>query len=248
MTAEVRTSVDAFRGATFNAPRERTRVMRDIVLRHVPASSTGLRVLDLGCGTGSLVFELAGALSGASLTGLDISSANIRTAHTQRAAHSAAGRIAFEEADYLTYDAPPFDVIVSDGVFHLLPGTTEELVIKLARDLRPGGVLICAMPYDCAYNRVFAVVRRLLRAVRSRATDSMILAIGRALHGRAMDVAGLRERIQYMYIPPTRLETQTLTAEIAPAAGLRAIAQYPMRSLSPSQLRHRVTIYEKREV
>jgi hypothetical protein len=137
---------------------------------------------------------------------------------------------------------------VSDGVLHLLPGTTESLFAKLAGDLRPGGVLVCAMPYDCAYNRMFALVRRGLRLVRSRATDALILAAGRALHGRDMDEAGRRERVPYMYLPPTRLETRALTAEIAPSAGLRAIAHYPMRSTSLSQLRHRVTIFEKREV
>jgi SAM-dependent methyltransferase len=247
MTTDVRASTEAFREATFGAPRQRTRIMRDIVLRHVPAERADLRVLDLGCGTGSLIFELAGAMAAASLTGIDVSSPNIGAARVQRAALAAANRIAFEEADYLAYEAPPFDVIVSDGVFHLLPGTTADLIAKVARDLRPGGVLICAMPHDCAYNRVFAVVRRLLRMVRSPATDALILGIGRALHRHAMDDAGLRERVQYMYIPPTRLETLSLTAGIAPAAGLHPIAQYPMRSLSPSQLRHRVTIYEKRE-
>jgi hypothetical protein len=63
-----------------------------------------------------------------------------------------------------------------------------------------------------------------------------------------MDDAGLRERIHYMYVPPTRLETRELSTVTAPAAGLHLVAQHPMRSISPSQLRHRITIYEKREV
>lgn len=248
MIAEAGALPDAFRHATFNAPPARTRLMRDTVLRYTPAGRTDLRILDLGCGTGSLVFDLADAAPGASLTGLDVSSASIAAARARRAAHPAADRITFEAADYLEHDVSPFDAIVSDGVFHLLPGTTEGLFAKLARDLRPDGILVCAMPYDCAYNRVFAVVRRLLRGVRSNATDAVILNVGRALHGRTMDDAGLRERIQYMYMPPTRLETPELTAATAPAVGLHVIAQQPMRSVSLSQLRHRVTIYEKRDV
>lgn len=204
-----------------------------------------LRILDLGCGTGSLVLELAGALESASVTGIDVSAANIRAARSRHEALRQSERIAFEEVDYFRYEAPPFDVIVSDGVLHLLPGSTEALVAKLSRDLRPGGVLVCAMPYDCAYNRMFAVVRRLLRAVRSPATDALILAAGRVLHGREMDEAGLRERLHYMYMPPARLETASFTADIAPAAGLRAIARYPIASVSLSQLRHRATIFEK---
>jgi 2-polyprenyl-3-methyl-5-hydroxy-6-metoxy-1,4-benzoquinol methylase len=247
MTVDARAAADTFREATCTAPVARTQRMRDLVVRHVPGASAALRVLDLGCGTGSLVFELAGVLTGASIIGIDISAANIRAARAQQAARKSAKRIAFEHVDYLAYEAPPFDVVVSDGVLHLMQGKTETIVAKLGRDLRSGGVLVCAMPYDCAYNRVFALVRRGLRLVRSRATDALILAAGRALHGRDMDEAGLRERIQYMYMPPTRLETRALTAEIAPSAGLRAIAHYPMPSASLSQLRHRVTIYEKRE-
>ena len=220
--------------------------MCEIVLKHLPPSPV-LRILDLGCGTGSLVLELAGALESALVTGIDVSAANIRAARSRHGAFRQPERIAFEEVDYFRYEAPAFDVIVSDGVLHLLPGSNEALVAKLSRDLRPGGVLVCAMAYDCAYNRIFAVVRRLLRAVRSRATDALILAAGRALHGREMDEAGLRERLLYMYMPPARLETASFTAEVAPAAGLRAIAQYPLPSVSCAQLRHRVTIFEKQK-
>jgi hypothetical protein len=102
------------------------------------------------------------------------------------------------------------------------------------------------MPYDCAYNRLFSVVRRALRRVRGPATDALILTLARALHGREMDEARLRERVHYMYIPPERLETKSLREDIAPAAGLRAVAQHPMPSTSPSQLKHRVTVFEKR--
>jgi SAM-dependent methyltransferase len=238
-------AAEAF-GTTCSAPPARSRRMRDLVLRHVPASRS-LRILDLGCGTGSLVVELAGALEHASLTGLDISAANIRAARTRPDVVSRPAQIAFEEGDYFRYDGPPFDVIVSDGVLHLLPGSTEALFAKLARDLRPGGVLVCAMAYDCAYNRMFAVLRRLLRGVRSRGTDGLILLVGRALHGREMADAGLRERLPYMYMPPTRLESASLTAQIAPAAGLHVVARYPFPSVSLSQLRHRVTIFEKEQ-
>src|SRR5260221_14233508 len=124
--------------------------MRDIALAHVPARS-GIRILDLGCGTGSLVFELAAARPDASIIGIDVSGANIRVAREQLAHSRHGDRVTFQEADYLKYAGQPYDVIVTDGVLHLLPGSTRTLLAKLGRDLMPGGVLICAMPYDCAY-------------------------------------------------------------------------------------------------
>jgi hypothetical protein len=101
------------------------------------------------------------------------------------------------------------------------------------------------MPFDCGYNRVFALVRRGLRLVRSAAVDRAILLAARALHGREMDEAPLRERIDYMYMPPTRTLDRETREQVAPSTGLRVIAQYPMRSTSPSQLRHNVTVFER---
>jgi cyclopropane fatty-acyl-phospholipid synthase-like methyltransferase len=214
--------------------------MRDIVLAHVPQDK-GVRVLDVGCGTGSLLFRLADALPAASLVGIDVSPANIRAAEQQMADHPAA-RAQFEVADYLEYRAEPFEVVVSDGVLHLIPGDTAALVRKLAADLRPGGVLICSMPFDCRYNRAFAVVRRVLRALRSPWLDRFILRAGRLLHGHEMDDGGLRERVDYMYVPPERMMSDRLAACFA-SAGLGRLAEYDMRSTSLSQLRHRVTIF-----
>lgn len=220
--------------------------MREIVLQHV-AKDRPLDVLDLGCGTGSLVFLLADAMRSATITGLDVSAPNIRRAGERRMTVDAAtaARIHFEQADYLARPASAVDVIVSDGVLHLIPGDTQALFQKLAADVRSGGVLVVAMPYDCAYNYAFAILRRGLRLVRSRALDAMILRVGRMLHGREMDDAGLRERIPYMYIAPQRMAGRSLRERIAPSAGLHLIARHPMRSASLSQLKHEVLVFQK---
>ena len=238
--------MNEFANKTCSAPAERSARMCEIVLQHV-ASDRATEMVDVGCGTGSLVFLLARALPTATLTGLDVSAPNILTAEALRTQFEPAirDRIHFERVDYLARAAAPVDAIISDGVLHLIPGDTRALFAKLAADLRPGGVLVACMPYDCAYNYAFAMLRRALRLVRSGALDALILRVGRMLHGSQMDDEGLRERIPYMYIAPQRLAGRSLRETLAPAAGLRLIARHPMPSVSLSQLRHEVLVFEK---
>ncbi len=220
--------------------------MCDIVLKYAPGDRP-IGVLDLGCGTGSLVFLLAAALPSARVVGIDVSGPNIRAAEMHRGQTDAAtaARIVFERTDYLARPASPVDVVVTDGVLHLIPGDTRDLFAKLSSDLRAGGFLVVAMPYDCAYNYAFAILRRVLRLFRSRALDALILSVGRMLHGRQMDDEGLRERIPYMYIPPQRLAGRRLREEIGPSVGLSLIARHQMASVSLSQLRHEVLVFQK---
>ncbi len=227
-----------FAHQTCTAPAERSNRMRDIVVAEAPRGA--IRVLDLGCGTGSLVGRLADALPEASILGIDLSPANIDVARRTTAASS--GRVRFDVADYLQLAADPFDLIVSDGVLHLVVADSSAIASKLARDIRHGGVFVCDMPYACAYNSVFAMARRLLRAIRAPWIDAVIMWVARLLHGREMDDDGLRERVSYMYIPPQRVMDDDLVAVFA-AAGLRRKAEYSARSTSLSQLRHRVTVF-----
>ena len=230
-----------FAEKTCTAPAGRSDRMRDIVLAHVPRDRA-IRLLDLGAGTGSLLFRLAETLPAADLSGVDVSSANVRAAVAQQAGRTVAAHIRFETVNYLDYSAEPFDAIVADGVLHLIPGDTTTLIEKLANDLRPGGMLFCNMPFDCAYNRIFAVVRRGLRIVRSPWLDTLILRVGRLLHGREMDDNRLGERVEYLYIPPARMMNRTLKS-VAASAGLRVLTEYSMESTSLAQLRHRVTVF-----
>jgi trans-aconitate 2-methyltransferase len=234
-------AAEAYAAKTCSAPIARSHQMRDIVVAQMTATGP-VRLLDLGCGTGSLAWLLADALPAASVTGIDVSPFNIRAAIAQQAGRASAARVTFEVADYLAYRADPFDAIVADGVLHLIPGDTDQLLRKIAGDLRAGGVFICSMPFDCLYNRTFALVRRILRAVRSPVVDAAILQAGRLLHRRKMDDERLRERVDYMYIPPERMMSDALGRQFV-SAGLQRTAELAMRSTSPSQLKHSATIF-----
>ena len=235
-----------FAGKTCSAPVERSARMCELVVRHVP-QDRAIELLDVGSGTGSLVFLLARALPLASLAGIDVSAANIREAEARRCTleMSLAARVRFEQGDYLQRAPCAVDGLTSDGVLHLLSGDTRALFAKLAADIRPGGVLVIDMPYDCAYNYAFAMLRRILRLLRSRWLDAVILRVARWVHGSQMSDEGLRERVPYMYLPPKRLAGRQLRNRIAPSVGLRFVTRYSNPSTSLSQLKHEVLVFEK---
>jgi hypothetical protein len=55
---------------------------------------------------------------------------------------------------------------------------------------------------------------------------------------------GLRERVGYMYIAPARMMDDELAGCFA-SAGLHRRIEYAMESTSPSQLKHRATVFER---
>ena len=204
------------------------------------------RVLDIGCGAGGQIRRLSALVANASFDGIDISPANIAAARAAAASHPSTARMRFETADYLQFHDRPYDLVVSDGVLHLIEAPDEALAAKLGSDVAPGGTLVVAMATDSLYNRVFARVRRMLRAVRSPALDRFILLAARTLHGRQMSVDLLAERVEYMYMPPRRLFDAAFERRLL-QAGLEPVAVHPMTRTSPSQLTHAAIVLRKRD-
>lgn len=212
-----------------------------VVREHVDAAQPS-RVLDLGCGTGLNALALAEALPRATVTGVDLSSASISQGEAARRRHPAGERVTFTAANYLQYLGGPFDVIVSDTVLYAIPVSDEALFGKIAGDLVPGGLLVYTMPADAITNRLVVGVRRVLKRMRGRRTDALLLAIARALHGRRYDDALLRERVPYMYVVPRRYDSRALHARLRERWGFEVVATEPIHRASPAQLAHRLVV------
>jgi SAM-dependent methyltransferase len=197
------------------------------------------RVLDIGCGDGSLLLYLAQALPHASFVGVDLSEANIAHAAAAVAESPHRNRISVVKDDYLNLDAGRFDLIVASSSLQGMEATSERLAAKLARDAAGGGRLIHVTPYRCLYNTTLNVVRRGLRHVRGTTTDRMILAVARTLHPDQPH-ARLHERIEYMYLILRHCEDGLRAALTRHGFHLAGTEQAPHTSLG--QPKHRLAV------
>lgn len=95
----------------------------------------GQRILDIGCGTGTLSAELAA--QGADVLGIDSSAEMVARAQAQ----FSRPRFAVKDAAALSYDSG-FDTAFSNAVFHWIVDQ-GALLQGIYRALKPGGVLVC---------------------------------------------------------------------------------------------------------
>jgi SAM-dependent methyltransferase len=237
---------EGFAGRTFSAPEERcVRLSREI-LKYVNPNQQ-VRILDLGCGTGRLLFKLSSALPCAELTGIDISEANIQVAKKDQREFCFHPRLMFYSVDYMEFQAPPFDLIISDSTLHNINVPTDVLFSKISTDLVSGGHLVATMPHDCSYNRVLWTSRRLFRTIRCSVTDSLIFGISKFLHDREFGEDLLRERIHYMYLLPSHYSCHALHRLLDTDYSLELVRQHPVPHESIGQPKHTLLVFRKRQ-
>jgi 2-polyprenyl-3-methyl-5-hydroxy-6-metoxy-1,4-benzoquinol methylase len=97
---------------------------------------SGMKVLELGCGSGA--FAIALANSGLDVTGVDISRAMLEIAD----ARAAKVKVTWLQADVsrMNFDPNQYHCIFSFESFHLFDDP-PALITRLSRSLRPGGTL-----------------------------------------------------------------------------------------------------------
>ncbi len=139
---------------------------RETVWRSTLIKAIGLkggeRLLDVGCGTGSLTVRLARETAGAEVTGIDPDPDVLRRAKGKAARASV--RATFHEG-FLSaafFDGrEKYDVITSSLVFHQVPlDGKAEILSMIRRGLKPGGRVLIA---DYGRQRS-ALMRALFRA------------------------------------------------------------------------------------
>jgi cyclopropane-fatty-acyl-phospholipid synthase len=102
----------------------------------------GMRLLDVGCGWGSLALHAA-RHHGVTAVGVTLSQPQAGLARQRAAEEGLADRIEFRVQDYRDVDDGPFDAISSVGMFeHVGRASTAVYFSHLRELLRPGGRLL----------------------------------------------------------------------------------------------------------
>ncbi|WP_235014935.1 class I SAM-dependent methyltransferase [Microbacterium sp. SLBN-154] len=137
------------------------------------AIGPGTRVLDVGCGSGEFLADLAAA--GARAIGVDASPAMVAIAARHGDAREA-------DAAALPFGADSFDVVTAITVLHLTDDL-DHAVLECARVLRPGGLLGIAEWGDTGRNDLAVIEQALEAALAPDAGGAAGLESGGAAEG-----------------------------------------------------------------
>jgi 2-polyprenyl-3-methyl-5-hydroxy-6-metoxy-1,4-benzoquinol methylase len=132
---------EATTASAIRLQRRAHRIVQAMNLPVVPDQRANMRILEIGCGRGSLAHQLA-ILTGARVTGVDLSLRFIEHA----AATYQHARLNFIVADLSVTnpanDQEQYDFIVGNGILHHLYHHLDTFLPALARWLKPTGRLI----------------------------------------------------------------------------------------------------------
>jgi trans-aconitate 2-methyltransferase len=123
---------------------QRSEPFYDLVAMVRPVA--GMRIVDLGCGTGELTAHLASLAPGATVLGIDSSEAMLREATAR-----STDRIAFELGDIATAgDFGRFDLVFSNAALHWVPDN-ERLLATIFKGLGPNAQIAVQVPTNEAH-------------------------------------------------------------------------------------------------
>lgn len=107
----------------------------------LPHLRPGLRLLDVGCGPGSITVGLAAAVAPGEVLGIDLAADEVLAGGRQLAAEKGLTNLRFERGDLFELDAGGgFDVVYAHQVLQHLSRPVDALR-ALRRLLRPGGIV-----------------------------------------------------------------------------------------------------------
>ncbi|MBR1244181.1 class I SAM-dependent methyltransferase [Bradyrhizobium sp. AUGA SZCCT0274] len=126
---------------------------------HGYSSAQGLKVLDIGCGNGYVLFQYA--RNGADVTGVDLTATAIDLSRKRFAQGGLTGSFVEIDGEHLPFPDDHFDIVCSMGVLHHVVNP-QPMVDEIYRVLKPGGRIIVMLYHRYSWkNIVLLRLRRL---------------------------------------------------------------------------------------
>ena len=178
----------------------------------LPLLRPGLRVLDFGCGPGSIMVGLARAVAPGMVHGVDMAASQVEMARAVAAYHRR-DNVEFHVGDVaaLPFEDGYFDVVHGNNVLIHIPDVSSVLT-EVKRVLKPGGLIACReMICGASFTYPdFGVMRRSWESLEDMlATDDGHPQMGRELKGRLAEAGFVNSRIS------TSFETYSTPEEVA---------------------------------
>jgi ubiquinone/menaquinone biosynthesis C-methylase UbiE len=219
MTADVetRSAYERWLGGAHTAAHARRTAARNASFL-LPHLRTGMRLLDTGCGPGSITLGLAEAVAPGEVVGIDVSASAIEHARTLASGRGVTN-VGFEVADVcdLPFEDTSFDAGFMHAVLQHLPDPLRA-VRDIHRVLRPGGVLGLAdadhdasVLYPDEDGRI-ARGHEIMREMRRRASGGDVY-VGRRLRSLLHEAAFVRVEATVMAHCEGTSEATRRTAE-----------------------------------
>jgi 2-polyprenyl-3-methyl-5-hydroxy-6-metoxy-1,4-benzoquinol methylase len=139
------------------APTNRGRLRRpgygaNLVSRWLPALTgveaglnSGIRVADIGCGSGAATVLMARAFPRSTFAGVDADGGSVERARDRATADGLAGRVRFDVASPQDFDGGPYDLITTLDSLHGL-GDPLGAARRVRQQLAPGGTWMIVEP------------------------------------------------------------------------------------------------------
>lgn len=220
---------------------------------HIPeaagfAKSTGLKVLEIGCGLGTDGAQFAKA--GADYTGIDLTEAAVDLARKRFELFGLEGSFRVSDAENLDFPSDTFDLVYSHGVLHHTPDTARA-IREVHRVLKPGGRAVIMLYHRNSYNyRVNICILR--RAGAHLLKFDTGLKLVHALTGEPIeslrDHARLLKQDQESYLAPGEFLNQHTDGAGNPLARVYSRSEASQLFVDFSQVETNVHFLNKRWV
>ena len=160
-------SVMMYRAFDYNGKRQMSRQIIEGTASHVKLPDGG-KCLDVGCGSGALAIAVGRRNPKADITGIDRWGKEYasfsKTLCERNAEAEGVTRISFRQGDATRLDFPDetFDAVVSNYVYHNIPGDRQQYLLETLRTLKKGGTFALHDIFSKAkYGDMQAFVRKL---------------------------------------------------------------------------------------